>query len=311
MADGNNSTLQRIEEPMDKKSIHEQVTEQIVTMLEQGTLPWRKPWKSTGSAIPANAVSKRPYHGINRVILWTSALVAGYPTHAWATYRQIQEAGGQVRKGEKGTRVMLYRPLEQTDASESEEGESEGRDARPTRIARVFTVFNLAQCDGLEAPQEPETVTVDPIPAARDFLAHVKATVRLGGDRACYMPSPDVILLPAPDSFTSAEAYYATSLHEHCHWTGHASRLSRNEKWAPFGSEAYACEELVAELGAAFLCAELSIKGELEHHASYLQNWLDVLKQDKTALFRAAADASRAAVYLHSLQPAAKAERAA
>jgi antirestriction protein ArdC len=124
------------------------------------------------------------------------------------------------------------------------------------------------------------------------------------------MPSPDVILLPAPESFTSAEAYYATNLHEHVHWTGHKTRLSRVEKWAPFGSEAYACEELVAELGAAFLCAELSIKGELEHHASDLQHWLTVLKQDKIALFRAAADASRATEFLHSLQPAANAGRA-
>jgi antirestriction protein ArdC len=150
----------------------------------------------------------------------------------------------------------------------------------------------------------------DPIPAGREFLANVKARERHGGDRACYMPSPDVILLPTQDSFTSAEAYYATSLHEHVHWTGHTSRLSRLEKWAPFGSEAYACEELVAELGAAFVCAELSIKGELERHASYLQNWLGVLKQDKTALFRAAADANRATEFLHALQLAAAHEAA-
>jgi len=301
---------------MDKKSIHEQVTDSILALLEKGTLPWRRPWQSsgTGPAVPANGISKRPYHGINRVILWTSTLVAGYPTHAWATYKQIQEAGGQVRKGEKGTRVMLYRPLganDENDSTGSEEQESDRKDARPARIARVFTVFNLAQCDGLAAPEQPETVTADPIPAAREFLANVNAQVRHGGDRACYMPSLDVIQLPAPDAFTNAEAYYATSCHEHCHWTGHKSRLSRVEKWAPFGSEAYACEELVAELGAAFLCAELSIKGELEHHASYLQNWLTVLKQDKTALFRAAADASRATEFLHSLQPAANANRAA
>jgi len=301
---------------MDKKSIHEQVTENIIAMLERGTLPWRRPWETsgTGLAVPANGISKRPYHGINRVILWTSALVAGYPNHAWATYRQIQEAGGQVRKGEKGTRVMLYRPLEQNDendATSSEEGNSAPKDAKPARIARVFTVFNLAQCDGLAAPEQPETVTADPIPVAEQFLANVNARVQHGGDRACYIPSLDLIQLPNPDAFTSAEAYYATSCHEHVHFTGHVSRLNRVEKWAPFGSEAYACEELVAELGAAFLCAELSIKGELEHHASYLHNWLGVLKQDKTALFRAAADASRAAEYLHSLQPAAKANRAA
>ena len=291
---------------MDKKSIHEQVTENIIAMLERGTLPWRRPWESsgTGLAVPTNGISKRAYHGINRVILWTSALVDGYPIHVWATYKQIQEAGGQVRKGEKGTRVMLYRPLERNDGNnttDNAEGDSAAGDAKPSRIARMFTVFNLAQCDGLAAPEQPETVTADPIPAAREFLANVKATVRHGGDRAGYMPSPDVILLPAMESFTSAEAYYATSLHEHIHWTGHTSRLNRNEKWAPFRNAAYACEELVAELGAAFLCAELSIKGELEHHASYLQNWLDVLKQDKTALFRAAADASRASEYLHSL----------
>jgi antirestriction protein ArdC len=299
---------------MDKKSIHEQVTENIIAMLERGTLPWRRPWETsgTGLAVPANGISKRPYHGINRVILWTSALVAGYPTHSWATYKQIQEAGGQVRKGEKGTRVVLYRPIERDDengATGSEEQESTEKDARPARIARVFTVFNLAQCDGLEAAQEPQTVSADPIPAAREFLAHVKATVRHGGNRACYMPSPDVILLPAQESFTSAAAYYATSCHEHVHLSGASHRLNRDSLIRYHESiEIRAAEELVAELGAAFLCAELSIQGELEHHASYLQNWLGVLKQDKTALFRAAADASRAAEYLHSLQPDATAD---
>lgn len=291
---------------MVKKDIHEQVTNAILALLEQGTLPWRQSWKTNGLSVPANAISGRAYNGVNRIILWAATLTAGYPTHGWATYRQIQQSGGQVRKGEKGTRVVFYRQLvvgDDQQAGEIVQEDADENGEKTVRLSRVFTVFNLAQCEGLPAPQEPEPASFDPIPAARQFLANVNATMQHGGDRACYSPTRDEIQLPPFAAFTNAEAYYVTSLHEHVHWTGHVSRLNRLEKWASYGSETYACEELVAELGAAFLCAELSIHGDLEHHASYLQHWLTVLKQDKKALFRAAADASRAVDFLNACQP--------
>jgi antirestriction protein ArdC len=294
---------------MDKPSIHLQVTDSIVVLLERGTLPWRQTWKTSGgtaSPVPANLVTGRAYRGINRIILWTSTLTKGYPSHAWATYRRIAQAGGHIRKGERGTQVVLYRPYVLRDSAQPGETVVHHRDVEADRavwLMRSFTVFNAAQCGGLPQVTTPVAPPEDAIPAARQFLAHVNAAVQHGGDRACYLPSDDRIHLPSFDAFTSPEAYYATSLHEHVHWTGNRSRLNRLEQGAAYGSPAYAFEELTAELGAAFLCADLSIRGDLEHHASYLQSWLTVLKQDPKALFRAAADANRATDYLVALQP--------
>lgn len=296
---------------MSRDSIHQEVTNTIIALLEKGTPPWRRTWKTTAgngssSSVPRNAITRRPYQGVNRIILWAAALAGSYPSHDWATYRQIQAAGGQVRKGERGTRVVLYRPVEASDRKqpgETLEEDHNNKGERTMWIMRAFTVFNVAQCDGLAQAPVPAAPPRDAIPGAEQFVRHVGARVLHGGDGAFYDPRSDTIHLPSSDSFTSAEAYYATALHEHVHWTGHAERLNRFDKWAPFGSEAYACEELVAELGAAFLCADLDVRGELEHHASYLGHWLTVLKRDAKALFGAAADANRAAEYLRGLQP--------
>jgi len=294
---------------MDKPTIHQQVTDSIIALLERGTLPWRQMWKTTGrstSQVPANLITQRPYRGVNRIILWASALSKGYPTHAWATYRQISQARGHVCKGERGTHVVLYRPYvprDQAQAGDSVEQERNATGEATIWLMRSFTVFNAAQCAGLRNTATPVEPPADAIPAARQFLASVQANVQHGGDRAFYSPSDDRIQLPSFDAFTGPEAYYATSLHEHVHWTGHASRLNRLDKGAAYGGEAYAFEELTAELGAAFLCADLTIRGDQEHHASYLQSWLTVLKQDPKALFKAAADANRATDFLDRLQP--------
>lgn len=295
---------------MSRETIHEEVTGRIIALLERGTPPWRRTWTTTSgttSSIPSNAITRRPYQGVNRIILWAAALAGCYPTHDWATYRQIQQVGGQVRKGERGTRVVLYRPIEASDRRRPGDTQEEDRNHRGKRtiwIMRGFTVFNIAQCDGLAQAPAPAAPPRDAIPGAERFVRHVGARILHGGDRAFYVPDADVIYLPPSESFTSPAAYYATSLHEHVHWTGHAERLNRLDKWAHFGSEAYACEELVAELGAAFLCADLEVRGELEHHASYLGHWLKVLRRDSKALFAAAADANRAAEHMKALQPA-------
>jgi antirestriction protein ArdC len=236
---------------MDKKSIHQEVTDAILELLERGTLPWRRTWKTQGgftSPIPANGISGRPYRGINRVILWASAMARGYPTHAWATYRQVSQAGGHVKKDERGTHVVLYRPLTvrgDADLGEATEEEQGTRGDRTVRILRAFTVFNLAQCEGLPEPPEPVAPPVDVIPQAQRFLANVGATVQHGGNSGFYWPKEDRIQLPSFDAFSSPEAYFATSLHEHVHWTGHESRLKRLDKGAKYGSASYAYEELV------------------------------------------------------------------
>ena len=294
---------------MDSRSIHQQVTDAIVAMLERGTLPWRRTWKTQGGTtnpVPANLITGRAYQGVNRVILWTSALAVGYPTHGWATFKQVHDAGGHVRKGERGTQVVLYRPVvtrEPREPGQSDEQRQEEEREYVAHVLRVFTVFNAAQCEGLTTAMAPAAPPVNVVPAAELFIASVGAKVEHGGDRACYVPNADLIQLPSFAAFTSPEAYYATSLHEHVHWTGHCSRLNRLSQPAPYGSEQYAAEELVAELGAAFLCADLRIQGDLEHHASYLQEWLTILRQDKKAIFKAAAEANRAGDFLHARQP--------
>ena len=195
---------------MDKKTIHQEVTENILALLERGTLPWRRPWATSGgdsSPVPVNAISRRPYHGINRLILWAAALVNGYPSHAWATFRQVQGAGGHIRKGEHGTHVVLYRPVEckRSEAMETPEPPAESGEetiADPERtpcILRAFTVFNLAQCDGLPQPEAPAAPPFDPIPAAQRFQEAIGATARQAGRPGEPAGPQDRARAPAPD----------------------------------------------------------------------------------------------------------------
>jgi antirestriction protein ArdC len=261
------------------------------------------PWNTAGSSasLPQNPVGKYQYHGINLLSLWASQQLRTFTSGQWATYRQWQSIGAQVRKGETGSATVFYQPIiagDQTNSADNSEGSQGDRGSRPF-ILKMATVFNADQVDGFH----PESVT---LPAAlRHELAErvIKesgARMLWGGDKACYLPTRDEIHLPPPGTFVSSEAYYGVAFHELVHWTGHPSRCARDLS-GKFGSAAYAMEELVAELGASFISAETGIDTEPRaDHASYIKTWLEVLQRDYHAVFVAAAKANMAAQYLSS-----------
>lgn len=284
---------------MNSQTIIESVTTRIIEQLQTGVKPWECVWNRAGGGgmfdLPRNPSTKEDYHGINIPILWDAASRLGYSTHQWLGYGQARELGGQVRKGEKGTHGIIYKPLVVED-EEAEDG------TRTIPMLRSFVVFNLDQIDGLEhlrAPVPPEGPTFAPIEAAEDLLRRSGARIEEGGTRAFYRRADDGIRLPDRFRFQTAEDFYATGLHELTHWTGHESRLDRT--WGKrFGDQAYAFEELVAEMGSAFLCTKLKLDGELQH-ASYIDGWLQILKQDARALLRAASQAQKAYEFIHAL----------
>lgn len=271
---------------MSKPNVYEVVTDRIITAMENGIVPWRKPW--TGAGGPTSLSSGKPYRGINNLILSVVATSEGYELPLWGTYKQAQALGGNVRKGEKGTPVVLWKPVEKTN----DEGEEES-----FLIARYFTVFNVAQMDGIEIPAKflTKREPVEVLEGVTQALAYDGGpTVRhLRQDRAFYTPATDTITLPDLDQFRSPEAYAETALHEVIHSTGHKSRLDRKIE-NTFGCESYAKEELVAEIGAAMLATVLGIEVEYEQHAAYLSSWLKVLKEDRRMLVKAAQQAQKA-----------------
>ncbi|MCW5631865.1 MAG: DUF1738 domain-containing protein [Rubrivivax sp.] len=287
-----------------RADVYTRVTDRILEDLAKGVRPWLKPWTSTnteGRITPPLRHNGTPYKGMNVLLLWGEALAKGYASPIWMTYRQATELGAQVRKGEHGSLVVFadrFTKTERNDKGDEVE--------RSIPFMKGYTVFNTEQVDGLPAhyyaKPEPKGDPLPLIEAAEDFFARTSARFQHGGNRAFYAPARDCIQLPAADAFRDAESYAATKAHELIHWTGHETRCAR-EFGKRFGDSAYAREELVAELGAAFLCASLGITPEpREDHASYLEHWLAVLKADKRAIFSAAAHAQRAADYLHGLQ---------
>jgi len=288
-----------------RKDVYTRVTDRIIADLEKGLRPWLKPW---GAAHPAGCVSRplrhngMPYRGMNIVLLWGEAMEKGYAAPIWMTYRQAHELGGQVRKGEHGSLVVFANSITRTETNER------GEDVeREIPFLKGYTVFCVEQIDGLPAhyyaqPANPLPLS-ERIDGAERFIARTGATIRHGGNSAYYAPGPDHVQLPKFEAFRDRESYYATVLHELTHWTGAKSRLDRSFNAKRFGDHGYAREELVAELGAAFLCADLGITPEIrDDHAAYLGHWLNVLREDKRAIFGAAAHAQRAADYLQSLQ---------
>jgi antirestriction protein ArdC len=283
---------------MTRESVYEHVTEGIVRELEQGVAPWVKPWSgggSVGMGMPYNATSQRRYSGVNVLLLWATALERGCRSDAWLTFRQALGLGGHVKRGEHGCSVVYASTFSRTERDQDTGEERE----RKIPFLKSYTVFNVEQTEGLPSNMyaivEPRPLD-DAIEDVRVFIERIGATVRHGGDRAFYAPSFDVIQLPEPACFEEAGHYYSTSLHEHAHWSGHESRLDRDLS-GRFGTQAYAAEELVAELTAAFLCAALSIPGRLRH-AEYLGHWVSILKEDTRAIFSASARATEAATYL-------------
>ena len=283
--------------------LYARVTSGIIRHLEQGTAPWVKPWSGGRDAsMPYNAASNRPYSGVNVLMLWAEAIERGYDTPGWLTYKQSKDLGGHVRKGERSAFVIYAKQICKTE-TDSETGEET---ERQFSILKGYAVFNVAQCDGLPAhlTAKPEPIPEpEGIAGADRFIGAIGATVRHGGGRAFYAREPDYIQLPEKGAFDGIAHYYAASLHEHVHWSGAPHRLDR-DKGARYGDQAYAFEELVAEIGAAFLCAHIGIKGQLQH-ADYLASWARFLKEHSRAVISAAAHASRAADYLRAFSETA------
>lgn len=287
-----------------KQDIYERITNQIVAELEKGVRPWMQPWNAGHAAgritrpLRANGI---PYQGINVVMLWSEAVARGYAAPIWMTFKQAQELGAHVRKGERGSLVVYASNLQRTETDEASGEEVE----RNIPYMKGYTVFNVEQIEGLpehyHAPAQAPLDPVQRIEAADAFFAATGADIRHGGNRAFYTQIDDRIQLPPFETFKDAISYYATLAHEGIHWTKHKSRLDREFGRKRWGDEAYAAEELVAELGAAFLCADLAITPEVrEDHAAYIANWLTALKNDKRAIFTAAGHAQRAADFLHA-----------
>jgi antirestriction protein ArdC len=284
----------------DRKDVYAIVTERIVAQLEAGVAPWRRPWATSGAGtMPRNAVSKRAYRGVNVFMLLFAQWEKGYEHALWLTYKQAQAAGGQVRKGEQSELVVFWKRIQPKDG----EVDAQGNPRRPFMMLRYFNVFNVSQCDGLEhlLPEATETAAFSPIEAAAalaDGYFTGSPVLSHGGDRACYSPALDTVRMPKPEAFSSPEEYYSTLFHEATHSTGHASRLARPDlmEGHAFGDESYAKEELVAEMGAAMLCAMAGVEQvTLPNSAAYLGHWVSVLKGDAKLVVQAAAAAQKAA----------------
>jgi antirestriction protein ArdC len=280
----------------EKRDVYAQVTEQIVAAIEKGVGNWQMPWHTSGREVfsPINVASRKPYRGINTICLWAAADAKGYGSGEWGTYKQWQESGAQVRKGEKATVVVFWKFANET--KETQEGD-EGSVSR-LMFARTYSVFNAAQVDGYTPKVEVPIPTTERIERADRFFKCAGANVQHGGNRAYYSPLEDRIQMPTFDSFKENLSYYSTLAHEHTHWTAKRERCDRQLS-KRFGDSAYAAEELIAELGAAFVCAYLGIGTESrEDHAQYIQSWLKVLKADKRAIFTAASKAQQACDWL-------------
>ena len=291
----------------DRADVYSRITNRIIADLEQGVRPWMKPWNAEHAAgritrpLRHNGI---PYKGINVVMLWSAATTKGYSCPLWLTFKQALELGGNVRKGETGELVVYANRITRTETDDKGEELT-----REIPFLKGYTVFNAEQCDGLPAhysgkAEAPALPLPGRIERADAFFAHTGAEIRHGGTQAYYAIGADYVQMPPFETFRDAESHAATLAHELTHWTRHPARLARDFGRVRHGDEGYATEELVAELGSAFLCADLGITPEVcPDHAAYIASWLTALRNDKRLIFTAAAHAQRAADYLHGLQP--------
>ena len=308
--------MSRKEGNQTRLDIYARITERIVAQLEEGVRPWVQPWctgNATGLITRPLRHNGEPYSGMNVLLLWSDSMARGYAAPIWMTFRQVSELGAHVRKGETSTTVIYASRFTKTETDTS--GEEVERDIP---FLRTYGVFNVEQIEGLPEQyyHRPKPI-LDPaerIEHADRFFANTEAVIRHGGTKAFYSPSTDHIQMPPFETFRDAASYVAVLSHEHVHWTASPDRVGRDlSRYARDRSER-AREELVAEIGSALLCADLGIVPELDprpDHASYLQSWLRVLKDDKRAIFAAAAHAQRAVNFLHGLQPSVSEDREA
>lgn len=293
--------------PGARPDLYARVTNAILADLERGVRPWTKPWSAehlAGQISRPLRHNGQPYSGINVVLLWSEASARGYAAPIWMTFRQALALGAHVRRGETGSTVVYANKLTRTET------DGDGHEAeREIAFLKAYSVFNVEQIEGLPgayaALAEPRLDPQARIAHAEAFFTATGAEIRHGGNSAYYAVGPDYVQSPPFESFIDPQSYYATLAHECTHWTRHPTRLDRDFGRRTWGDEGYAREELVAELGAAFLCADLGLElTPREDHAAYLGHWLEVLKGDKRFIFSAAAHAQRACDHLHGLQPA-------
>lgn len=278
----------------EKKSIYEEITARIIDSLESGVIPWARPWEATQYGEHRNGVTNRPYRGLNILLLNLVAMMKGHVDPRWLTYRNAEKLGGHIKKGEKGVGVVFWKFLQVKGQEDRDPvSDSDDNDRKVIPFARMYTVFNVEQCEDLDLPSLE--ITAQPQntgkPEAEKILS--LPVLKHGGSKAYYSMSRDLIAMPVREAFESLDFYYSTAYHEIVHWTGHPARLQRTFG-ARFGDQNYAFEELVAEIGAAFLGAGPGISFEKMRHPGYIDSWLHVLKEDNRAIFTAAAKAQAA-----------------
>jgi antirestriction protein ArdC len=293
-----------------KADAYQVITDRVITLLEQGVIPWRKPWQS-GQLLPQNLISRKPYRGVNVFLLHAMMYESPY----WLTFNQAKELGGNVRRGEKACPVVLWKWLDGKDEITGE--------AKRIPFLRYYSVFNVAQCESIEAhvPKAEQTKRDhNPIEAGERIVSAMprRPEIKHGLDRAFYSPPGDFVGIPSPGQFKSEEDYYSVLFHELTHATGHESRLNRkgvggtDGEWSAFGSTPYAKEELVAEMGAAFLCGQAGIvERTIDNSAAYVKSWLARLKDDRRLVVQAAAQAQKAADFILGRQHGEQTETAA
>lgn len=290
-----------------RRDIYQRVTDTIVRELEHGVLPWRKPWDAAhleGRIVRPLRHNSQPYNGINVLMLWAVALERGYQSPTWMTFKQALELKANVRKGERGSLVVYASKITRSETNSVSGEESE----RDIPFLKGYTVFNVEQIEGLperyHVKAQPPLDGAERIAQAEQFVANTKAIIGHGGNKAYYNIGADRVQMPPFETFVNSPSYYSTLIHELTHWTRHKTRLDREFGRKRFGDEGYTMEELVAELGSAFLGADLNLEPQSQaDHAAYIASWLKVLKDDKRAIFTAASHAQRAADFLHGLQP--------
>lgn len=287
---------------------HERVTAIILQQLDTADPDtWTPPWHGA-DPLPRNVLTGKRYRGLNILALWCAAQAHGYTDANWATYRQWAALGAQVRRGERGTLILFYKDLPTADRTDTTHGTGADNDTTAARfVSRASTVFNIAQVDAAPQATAPTRALPAPQPTFDAFVVATGATILAGGTRACYRPATDTIHLPPRTAFRTPTAYAGTLAHELTHWTGAPHRLAR-DLTGRFGARAYAAEELVAELGAAFILADLGLaRTPHPDHAAYCASWAPLLRADPGALSHAATQASRATDYLTALQPSSPA----
>ena len=274
--------------------VYQSVTDSIISELEKGAIPWVKPWRADSTA-DRNVINNKPYQGINRLILGMASMIKNYDAPIWGSFQQFQQLGYNIKKGEKGTQIVFYKPV--STQKELPDGTIENNGYS---VLKAYWIFNIAQTDAPITKIAPEDLKpFNTISECENTISKSGAIIQHGGDGAFFVPSLDKINLPNKTAFNSESDYYATAFHELVHWSGAKHRLDRDLS-GKYGNPSYAFEELIAEIGAAYLCADHRLQGELRH-AGYIQSWLKALRDDNKAIFKAAAYAQKAADYITAL----------